>query len=399
MRPVLRPVLPSPDSASRMASFGARLGLMLLAALAFAAPAASQAPARVKTQAGDVVVETVARGLEFPWALAFLPDGRMLVTERDGRLRLVSAEGTLSPAIQGVPRVAARGQGGLLDVTLDPNFAQNRTLYLSYAEPRSGGGAGTSVARARLNEAGTALENVEVIFRQEPASSGGNHFGSRLVFDRTGALFVTLGDRYTLRDQAQNPENHIGKVVRLRPEGGAAADNPSNPGWRPEIWSIGHRNVQGAALNPRTGELWTAEHGARGGDEINIPRKGRNYGWPVITYGVDYSGAKIGEGTAKPGLEQPVHHWDPSIAPSGMLFYTGDKFPAWRNSVLVGALSGSLVARLELEGDKVVREERMLRDLRERIRDIRQGPDGYVYLVTDDPQGRILRLRPANERS
>jgi aldose sugar dehydrogenase len=364
-----------------------------------AAVAQAPATARFKTEKTDVTVETVARGLEHPWGLAFLPDGRMLVTEREGRLRVVSADGQLSKPLGGMPRIAARGQGGLLDVALDPNFADNRLVYLSFAEARGNGQAGTSVARGRLSADGTGLEGTQVIFRQEPSYSGGNHFGSRLVFDRTGNLFVTLGDRFDLRQQAQNPANHIGKVVRIRPEGGAAPDNPNKEGWAPEVWSIGHRNVQGAALNPATGELWTAEHGARGGDEINIPRKGLNYGWPVISYGVDYSGAKIGEGTAKPGMEQPVFYWDPSIAPSGMAFYTGDKFPAWRGSALVGALRSTLVSRLELDGNRVMREERMLSGLGARIRDVRQGPDGFVYLLTDEDRGRLLRLRPADGRS
>ncbi len=372
---------------------------LVLAVLALlAAPA--QAQESFRTEKAGVRVETVAKGLENPWSVAFLPGGGYLVTERPGRLRLVDERGMVSGPIQGVPRVAARGQGGLLDVALDPGFARNRLVYLSFSEPRPGGGAGTSVARGRLDPEGRALTNVEVVFRQEPASSGGNHFGSRLVFDRSGALFVTVGDRYSLRDQAQNPENHIGKVLRIRPEGGPAPGNPflNREGVRPEVWSLGHRNVQGAALNPATGELWTAEHGARGGDEVNAPKAGRNYGWPVITYGRDYSGAKIGVGSAREGLEQPLHYWDPSIAPSGMAFYTGDKFPAWRGSVLVGALAGSLVSRLELDGSKVVREERMLEQLGERIRDVRQGPDGHVYLLTDSDQGRLLRLVPADGR-
>lgn len=370
-------------------------GLVLLAA----GPAlAQQQPVRIKTEKADLVVETVARGLENPWGLAFLPDGRMLVTERPGRLRTVSADGQLSQPLAGLPRIYARGQGGLLDVVLDPNFAENRVVYLSFAEDR-GGRAGTSVARAAINTAGTGLERVQIIFRQEPGATGSNHWGSRLVFDRTGALFVTVGDRYDLRDQAQNPANHLGKVIRIKPEGGAPDDNPKLSGWAPEVWSIGHRNVQGAALNPATGELWTAEHGARGGDEINIPRKGLNYGWPVITYGVDYSGAKIGVGTKKEGMEQPVYYWDPSIAPSGMAFYTGDKFPAWRGNILIGALAAGLVSRVEIDGDKVVREERILESLQERIRDVRQGPDGFVYLLTDASQGRILRLRPTDGRS
>jgi aldose sugar dehydrogenase len=372
--------------------------LALALAACSAGMAAAQSPsAPVRTAKADFVVETVAGGLENPWSLAFLPDGRMLVTERAGRLRLVSSDGTLSEPLSGVPKVAARGQGGLLDVALDPGFGSNRLVYLSFADDRGDGRAGTSVLRGRLSESGTGLETTQVIFRQEPTHTGRNHFGSRLVFDRDGNLFVTLGDRFDLRDQAQNPANHLGKVVRITSEGRPAAGNPflGREGHRPEIWSLGHRNVQGAALNPETGELWTAEHGARGGDEINIPRKGRNYGWPVITYGVDYSGAKIGEGTAKPGLEQPVYYWDPSIAPSGMVFYTGDAFPGWRGSILVGALAGKILSRLETDGDAVTGEERMLNALNERIRDVRQGPDGFVYLLTDAAQGRVLRLKPA----
>ena len=363
-----------------------------------AAPAAlAQDTQRLRTDKVEVIVETVARNLQNPWGLAFLPDGRMLVTERPGRLRIADAEGKLSGPIKGMPRIATGRQGGLLDVALDPSFAQSRLVYVSFSEDRGEGRAATSVARGRLSGDETALEALEVIFRQEPAYTGNAHFGSRLVFDRTGNLFVTTGDRFDLRDQAQNPANHIGKIVRIKPGGGAAADNPflNREDAQPEVWSLGHRNVQSAALNPATGELWTVEHGARGGDEVNIPGKGRNYGWPVISYGVHYSGEKIGEGTRKPGLEQPAFYWDPSIAPSGMAFYTGDKFPAWRGSVLVGALAGKLVARLETSGNKVTGEERMLQNLGERIRDVRQGPDGFVYLLTDSAQGRILRMKPA----
>ncbi len=376
-----------------------RLSIALVWALALAAaPAAmAQDTQRIRTDKVEVIVETVARNLQNPWSLAFLPDGRMLVTERPGRLRIVDMDGKLSEPVRGLPPVAARGQGGLLDVALDPDFPQNRLVYWSFAEDRGDGRSGTSVARGRLSQDGTALESTEVIFRQEPSYTGSNHYGSRLVFDRNGNLFVTLGERFDLRDQAQNPANHLGKIVHIKPTGGAAPDNPflNRDAARPEIWSIGHRNVQGAAINPATGELWTAEHGPRGGDEINIPQKGRNYGWPVIGYGVHYSGAKIGEGTKKPGMEQPVYYWDPSIAPSGMAFYTGDKFPGWRGSVLVGALAGQLVARLEISGNRVTGEERMLHNIGERIRDVRQGPDGFVYLLTDSPQGRVLRVRPA----
>lgn len=355
---------------------------------------AASAQQRFPSSAGELLVETVASGLENPWGLAFLPDGRMLVTERPGRLRLVSIDGKLSPPLSGVPNVTGRGQGGLLDVVLDPGFAQNRFVYLSFSEPRAGGN-GTSVARGRLNAAGTALEGTSVVFQQMPTVSSNMHFGSRLVFDRTGALFVTTGDRYSQRDQAQNPENHIGKIIRIRPEGGAAEGNPKKPGWQPEVWSIGHRNVQGAALHPQTDQLWTAEHGARGGDEINTPKAGLNYGWPVITYGIDYSGLRIGEGTSKAGLEQPLFYWDPSIAPSGAAFYTGERWPAWKNSLFVGALAGQMLVRVSTQGERVTGEERLLTDIGERIRDVRQGPDGYLYLLSDDAKGKILRVRPA----
>jgi glucose/arabinose dehydrogenase len=367
------------------------LGTALLIA-GLALPAA--APKRYPSSAGELSVETVASGLENPWGLAFLPDGRMLVTERPGRLRLVETDGKLSRPITGLPSVMARGQGGLLGIALDPAFARNRLVYLSFSEPRSGGN-GTSVARGRLNEQGTALTAVEVIFRQMPTISSNMHFGSRLVFDRTGALFVTVGDRYSQRDQAQNPANHLGKIIRIRPEGGTPADNPKKEGWAPENWSIGHRYVQGAALHPETGQLWTAEHAARGGDEVNTPKAGLNYGWPVITYGVDYSGAKIGEGTAKPGMEQPLFYWDPSIAPSGAAFYTGPVWPAWRNSLFVGALAGQMLVRLSTEGEKVTGEERLLTDIGTRIRDVVQGPDGFIYLLSDDADGKVLRVRPA----
>ena len=366
----------------------------LLAVSATLVLAPAQAQQRFLSSAGELAVETVASGLENPWGLAFLPDGRMLVTERPGRLRLVGADGKLSAPITGVPNVAGRGQGGLLDVVLDPGFAQNRTIYLSFAEPRAGGN-GTSVARARLNERGTGLEGTKVIFQQLPTINSSMHFGSRLVFDRTGALFVTVGDRYSQRDQAQNPGNHIGKIMRIRPEGGAPADNPKIEGWLPEIWSIGHRNVQGAALHPETGQLWTAEHGARGGDEVNTPKAGRNYGWPVISFGIDYSGAKIGEGTARAGMEQPLFYWDPSIAPSGAAFYTGPVWPSWKNSLFVGALAGQMLVRLSTQGETVTGQERLLEGLGLRIRDVRQGPDGFVYLLSDAADGKVLRVRPA----
>jgi aldose sugar dehydrogenase len=368
--------------------------LSLIAALAAPAAALAQSES-FQTQKGPVVMETVAKGLENPWGLAFLPDGRMLVTERAGRMRVIGQDGAISPPLTGVPAVAARNQGGLLDVAVDPAFATNRQVYITYAEPRDGGN-GTSVARMRLNPEATGFTDVTVIFRQQPTYSGGHHFGSRIVFDRTGAMFVALGDRYNLKDEAQNRANTIGKVIRIRTDGSAPPDNPAarREGWQAAVWSIGHRNVQGAALHPVTGKLWTAEHGARGGDEINIPEAGKNYGWPVITYGRDYSGARIGEGAQKAGMEQPVFYWDPSIAPSGMAFYTGDRFPGWKGNMFVGALAGGVVARMTLDGEKVVAEERLFAGTGNRFRDVRQGPDGFIYLLTDHRDGRLLRLRP-----
>jgi glucose/arabinose dehydrogenase len=317
----------------------------------------------------------------------------MLVTERPGRLRVIGSDGLLSDPVDGVPKVHARGQGGLLDVVIDPDFANNRTIYLSYAESLNGQ-SGTAVSRATLD--GDTLREVELLFRQEPKiRSGDVHFGSRLVPDGRGHLFITLGER-SQRAYAQQLDKHQGKVVRVLTSGLVPDDNPftQNSDAQPEIWSYGHRNVQGAALHPVTGELWTHEHGPRGGDEINIARKGRNYGWPVIGYGINYSGQPIPEteGTEKAGMEQPLHKWNPSIAPSGIAFYTHDRFPAWKNSLFVGALAFRLVARLELEGEKVVHEERMLLDLKERIRDVRVGPDGYLYLLTDSAHGKLLRV-------
>ncbi len=374
-----------------------------LAGLAQSAPAEGPAAQRSPTprsMSGVVRAETFAQGLEHPWALAFLPDGRMLVTERPGRLRLVDKEGRVSNPLGGVPAVAARGQGGLLDVAPDPQFAENRLVWLSFSEPGEGGTAGTAVARGRLAQSGAALEAVQVIYRQQPKVQSNGHYGSRLAFARDGTLFVTQGDRMGFRDQAQNLESGIGKVVRIHRDGSIPRDNPfagrgaSGQKARPEIWSYGHRNVQAAALDPATGQLWTVEHGARGGDELNHPQAGKNYGWPVITYGIDYSGAKIGEGTAKAGMEQPVYYWDPVIAPSGMAFYGGEAFPGWKGSILIGSLSPGLLVRLIMKDGRVEREERYLGELRERIRDVRQGPDGLLYLLTDSAAGRVLRVRP-----
>lgn len=348
---------------------------------------------------GVVQVAPVARNLEHPWGLAFLPDGRLLVTERPGRLRLVDPNGRLSDPLTGVPAVQAKGQGGLLDVAVDPRFADNKLVYLSYAEPSDAGTAGTAVARGRLTAEG--LEQVEVIYRQQPKVKGANHFGSRLVFARDGTLFVTQGDRYDYREQAQDLSSGLGKIVRIHPDGSVPRDNPfvGRDGSRPEIWSYGHRNIQAAALHPDTGQLWTVEHGARGGDELNHPEAGKNYGWPVITYGVDYTGLRIGEGTAKPGMEQPVYYWDPVIAPSGMTFYTGELFPQWKGSILVGSLKPGLLVRLTIAGGQVSSEERYLGELGERIRNVRQAPDGSLYLLTDSPDGQILRLIPVDSKT
>ena len=349
----------------------------------------------IKTQEHGVRLVKVVEGLEYPWGLAFLPDGRMLVTERPGRLRIVGKDGKLVPqAVAGLPQVAVHGQGGLLDVALHPRFTQNDLVYLSYAA-RGEGGISTEVARGRLSA--NRLENLEVIFRQQPKSGSGRHFGSRLVFDREGYLYITLGDRGEM-ERAQKADDHAGSVIRLHDDGRVPADNPfvGKPGWKPEKYTLGNRNIQGAALHPRTGQLWTHEHGPQGGDEVNVIRAGVNYGWPVVTYGVNYGiGTKIGEGTHKPGMAQPLHFWVPSIAPSGMAFYSGNKFPAWRGDLFVGALRDQVLVRLKLDGDKIVSEERMLKNVLGRIRDVRSGPDGYLYLLTDESNGVLMRIEPA----
>jgi glucose/arabinose dehydrogenase len=366
------------------------------AALALIALFAGSAEAQTfRTEKHEVRAVSVAKGLEHPWGMAFLPDGRMLVTERPGRIRIVARDGRISPPVAGVPEVHARGQGGLLDVALHPDFARNRLVYFSYAEPGAGG-AGTAAAFARLSDDGARLENLKVIFRMEPKTGGGLHFGSRVVFARDGRVFITIGERGQM-DMAQDISVNRGQVIRLEADGRVPADNPfvNRHGARPEIWSYGHRNPQGAALHPETGRLWTVEHGPAGGDEVNIPLAGRNYGWPVIGIGRHYHGAQIGIGPSKAGMEQPVYNWNPAIAPAGMDFYTGDKFPGWRGNMLVAVLRQQMLVRLELSGEKVVREERMLRDIGHRLRHVRQGPDGFVYLLTDESDGKILRLEPA----
>ena len=338
----------------------------------------------------------IVEGLEHPWGLAFLPDGSMLVTERPGRLRMVR-NGRLDPQpIAGLPAISAHGQGGLLDVALHPRYTDNSLVYISYSA-RGDGGVGTEVARGKL--AGSHLEDVQVIFRQQPKGSTSRHFGSRLAFDREGYLYITLGDRGE-QERAQRPDDHAGSVIRLHDDGRAPKDNPfvGKPGWKPEKYTLGNRNMQGAALHPQTGALWTHEHGPQGGDEINVIRAGVNYGWPVITYGVEYVvGTRIGEGTHKAGMAQPLHYWAPSIAPSGMAFYTGDKFPRWRGDLFVGALRDQMLVRLKLDGEKVIKEERMLKGALGRIRDVRNGPDGLLYLLTDSPQGVLARLEPAGK--
>jgi glucose/arabinose dehydrogenase len=347
-----------------------------------------------RTERHVVRVVVLTEGLEHPWSLAFLPDGRWLVTERPGRLRVVR-DGRVDPRpVEGLPAIAAQGQGGLLDVTLHPRYAETGWVYLSYAA-RGEGGIGTEVLRGRLRE--NRLDDVEVIFRMQPKSGAGRHFGCRLVFDRTGYLYVTLGDRGE-QDRAQDLTDHRGTIVRLHDDGRVPVDNPfrDRPGARPEIFTYGNRNVQGAALHPATGVLWAHEHGPQGGDEVNVIRAGTNYGWPVITYGRNYgTGTRIGEGTHKGGMAQPVHVWVPSIAPSGMAFYQGSRFPGWRGSLFVGALVSRLLVRLELDGERVAREERLLQDVLGRIRDVRAGPDGFLYLVTDESPGVVARLEPA----
>jgi len=371
----------------------AAIALVWIAAVGPAQAAQSGAPVAEKT---SVKVETVAKGLENPWGLQFLPDGRMIVTERPGRIRIVGKDGKLSAPVAGVPKVHARGQGGLLDIRLAPDFSSSGTVFFSYAEPNGDGSSQTAVARAKLmldGDKGGSLRDLKVIFRQKPAQTTSHHYGSRIVPAPDGTLFITTGDRGT-GDLAQQPDTTVGKVIRINADGTPAAANPKKQGWAPEVWSIGHRSVQGAALDA-SGQLWTVEHGARDGDELNRPEAGRNYGWPVITYGRNYNFMKIGEGTAKDGLEQPVYFWDPSIATSGLAIVAGDMFPAWKGNFLVGGLSGARIARLVLKDGAVVAEEVLLGDEGKRIRDIREAPDGAICALVDEDKGEILRLTPA----
>ena len=367
-----------------------------------ALPGQTDAPETESNVAFDVV--TVAEGLQNPWSLAFLPGGKMLVTERPGRLRVVSADGTLSAAVAGMPAVFSRGQGGLLDVVLDPAFAKTNLIYWSFSEPQADGTNNTAVARGKFVDEATAprVDAVQVIYHQRPSLNSPLHFGSRLVFGRDGTLFITQGERSIIpgRMQAQKMDSGLGKIVRINADGSIPKDNPfvGKEGVLPEIWSFGHRNVQAATLHPTTGELWESEYGARGGDEVNIARKGKDYGWPTIAYGIEYRGGPITGGlTQQAGMEQPLYYWDPIIGPSGMIFYTGTLFPAWKGNLFIGGHGTSDLVRLVIEGEKVVGEERLLKDLQpkpERIRDVRQGPDGAIYMVTDSATGRIIKLVP-----
>lgn len=376
----------------------ALLVLAVTSLLALTAPAMAE-----RSELGELQLTEVAAGLEHPWALVFLPEGQgYLISERPGRLRLLDAQGRLHPPLGGVPAVFARGQGGLLDIALSPSFATDRLVYLSYAEADDEGQrAATAVGRGRLKEDLSALEGFRVIFRQLPKLSEGIHFGSRMAFGADGQLYVSLGEN-NQRATAQQLDKLQGKLVRLQPGGGVPADNPflGREGVRPEIWSYGHRNPQGLALNPWSGRLWLHEHGPRGGDEINIPRAGRNYGWPKATHGINYSFLPIpeAEGATVAGTEPPHHVWERSPAISGMAFYSAERFPAWQHSLFIGALAGQALIRLQLQGDQVVHEERLLQDRGWRIRDVRQGPDGFLYLLTDAPDGKLVRLGLATVR-
>ncbi|PHH39099.1 PQQ-dependent sugar dehydrogenase [Pseudomonas putida] len=369
----------------------------LCASALISAPAFAAAPQELQSEQGTLEVTTVTQGLQHPWALAFLPDRQgMLVTERPGTLRLITADGKRSEPISGVPKVWAKGQGGLLDVVLSPDFKQDRLVYLSYAE---GGGAGdkagTAVGRGRLSDDLKTISDFKVIFRQEPKLSTGNHFGSRLVFDRDGYLFITLGENND-RPTAQDLDKLQGKVVRIFPDGKVPDDNPfvGQPGVRPEIWSYGQRNPQGAALNPWNGTIWENEHGPRGGDEVNIIERGKNYGWPLATHGINYSLQPIPEAKGKSveGAVDPHHVWEKSPGVSGMAFYDADRFKPWQQNLFIGALVSQELIRLQFDGDKVVHEERLLGELKQRIRDVRQGPDGYLYVLTDEQDGSLYKI-------
>jgi len=350
----------------------------------------------VSAHALHIQLQVVAQGLQNPWAVAFLPEGKFLVTERPGRMRVIAADGTLGAALQGLPAIAAGGQGGLLDVVLDSDFARSRTVYFCYSEPAptNNGTNSTALAKAQLSADQTTLENLQVIFSQRPKKASQLHFGCRIVERRDGTLLLTLGERYHFKEEAQNLQNHLGKIVRIHKDGSVPKDNPfvGRSDALPEIWSYGHRNPQGAALAP-DGSYWMNEHGPQGGDEINRPTAGKNYGWPVITYGENYGGGKIGDGqTHQAGMAQPVHHWTPSIAVSGMAFITSDRYPGWKGDMVVGALKAQRLERIRFEGNKISKVEHLLPDLGQRVRDVRQGPDGWLYVLTDRSNGQLLRL-------
>ncbi|MEP2944488.1 MAG: PQQ-dependent sugar dehydrogenase [Hyphomicrobiales bacterium] len=366
--------------------------LALILPLFMHQPAYAQEPQIHPSQDYKIKVEVLTNKLNTPWGMEFLPDGSMLITERGGTMRHLN-NGVLTKPIKGVPKVASKGQGGLLDVAIDPDFSSNNYVYLSFSEPGKKG-AGTAVARGKFN--GQTFENMTVIYRQKNKTRSGLHFGSRLVFAKDGTLFVTHGDRGKGK-RAQDPFDHAGSLIRINKDGSIPPDNPFANGTKalPEIWSIGHRNMQGAAIHPKTGDIWTVEHGARGGDEINRPQAAKNYGWPIISYGRHYSGLKIGEGTTKQGLEQPRHFWDPSIAPSGLAFYQGEAFEKWNGDLLVGSLKFQMLSRLKMQGGKIVSEERLLAGTYGRIRDVNNGPDGAIYLLIDDDDGMLLKLVPA----
>lgn len=369
--------------------------VLAVSAFLIVSHAAGATDAVFPSSAGDLKVQTVASGLVYPWSLAFLPDGRMLVAERPGRLRIIAADGRLSPPLGNVPKVYAVSQAGLMDILLARDFAQSRTIFVCYAEAAEGGGR-IAVLRARvIEDESPRLDDITVIFRQKGPVSRGLNIGCRMVQAQDDNLFVTLGDHFGPKELAQKLDNHIGKIVRITPDGAAPADNPfiGNRGALPEIWAYGLRNAQGLAFNPADGKLWEQEHGPMGGDEINIIEKAQNYGWPRVSYGVNYDGTPVGSGKATmEGVTDPIWHWTPSIAPSGIAFYTGNLIPGWKGSMLNGALKFELLSRLELKGNKILKEERLLQSMRERIRDVRQGPDGAVYLLTDNASGRILRI-------
>ena len=373
-------------------------GLSAAALLGLTSRGASARTVRADAPGQLLAVTTVASGLEHPWGLAFLPDGSMLVTERPGRLRRITPDGELSKPLEGGPRVLARGQGGLLGIALAPDFGRNRHVFLSFAEAREGSTNGTAVYRGRLSAAGDALEDGRVIWRQQPAFASSNHFGSRIVADRSGHLFVTTGDRFSQMDLSQDPSNTIAKIVRITTDGEPALDNPraaGRSGWAPEVWAIGLRNVQGAALHPESGLLWVSNHGPRGGDGLYAVRPGENYGWPLISWGTHYDGRPVNGGLReRDGLVQPLVHWTPSIAPAGLTFYTGDLMPAWNGSAFSGALAGRMLVRIMLDGERVVGQERLLTDLGHRFRDVQAGPDGALWALTDSRDGALLRIAP-----